>query len=202
MKFISRLIGYSALLFSFSSYSNESFDLTNQVCTQSNAKKLENVCQIPEIRKSIDNIKDDYSVVISIDQNTLYLFLNGIKVDEFKVSTGKKSTPTKDGVYFIKSKTKNPDWYFGKIKSIHPKQYYKLLEKYPNGLVPANSLDNMVIGYWIELRKLNNPDEILHFGIHGSPNKRMGEYLSSGCIRTNDLEKLVKVPNGTDVRIE
>ena len=103
-----------------------------------------------------------YCIIINTKTNKLAYYKSGKLVKEFKVATGKSSTPTPLGKSKIVNKIKNRPYYSGGI---------------PGG-DPRNPLGDRWLG--LQLRGTYGTT----YGIHGNNNaSSIGKYVSGGCIR-------------------
>ncbi len=106
-------------------------------------------------------------IIINRATNQLALFVNGQLVKVFPVATGKRSTPTPEGIFPISNKIKN-------------RPYYK--ENIPGG-DPSNPLGDRWIGLDV------NGTKGTTYAIHGNNNpSSIGKYISGGCIRMYDKD--------------
>lgn len=125
--------------------------------------------------------EDNVYLRISIRNNRLDVMLNGVSVYQFRVATGRQSSPTPVGTFRIVTKVVNP--------------YYL-----PKG-IPGGSKDNPLGTRWMGLDIGNG----YKYGIHGTSRPHsIGHAVSSGCIRMNnrDIEFLFRhIPLRTTVMI-
>ena len=128
-------------------------------------------------------VSKDYYIIINCNTNKLGYFKDGKLVKEFRVATGKKSTPTPKGKFRIVNKIKNRPYYSGGI---------------PGGS-PKNPLGDRWLGLQVGYTYGTT------YGIHGNNNESsIGKYVSGGCIRmyNSDVRWLFdQVPTGTTVII-
>ncbi|MBO9128378.1 L,D-transpeptidase [Bacillus sp. 165] len=104
-------------------------------------------------------------IIINRATNQLAFFAEGQLVRVFPVATGKRSTPTPEGIFPISNKITN-------------RPYYK--ENIPGG-DPSNPLGDRWIGLDV------NGTKGTTYAIHGNNNPySIGKYVSSGCIRMYD----------------
>ena len=126
----------------------------------------------------------EYCIIINTKTNKLAYYKSGKLVKEFKVGTGKSSTPTPLGKSKIVNKIKN-------------RPYYKY--GIPGG-DPRNPLGDRWLG--LQLRGTYGTT----YGIHGNNNSSsIGKNVSAGCIRmyNDDVRWLYdQVPIGTTVILE
>lgn len=109
-------------------------------------------------------------IIVSIPDKKLVLLEDGQIKAAFSIATGKASTPTPTGTFYIKARVANPTWYG------------------PGVVVPPGK-SNPLGTRWMGLGYKG-------YGIHGtnSPSS-IGKAASHGCIRlrTSDAEKLFKM---------
>ena len=106
--------------------------------------------------------KADHLLLINLTTNQLSFFENGNYVRTFSITTGKKHTPTPEGMFCIINKYKN-------------KEYHR--KKIPGG-APNNPLGTR----WMGLNKNE-------YGIHGTNREwSIGTRESNGCIRMYDRD--------------
>ena len=123
----------------------------------------------------------NHLLIINTKTNKMGYYVNNKLVKEFKVATGKKSTPTPTGKSKIVNKIKNRPYYSGGI---------------PGG-DPRNPLGDRWLGLHIKGTYGTT------YGIHGNNNESsIGKYVSGGCIRmyNKDIRWLFdRIPNKSDV---
>ena len=123
----------------------------------------------------------NHLLIINTKTNKMGYYVNNKLVKEFKVATGKKSTPTPTGKSKIVNKIKNRPYYSGGI---------------PGG-DPRNPLGDRWLGLHIKGTYGTT------YGIHGNNNESsIGKHVSGGCIRMHnkDIRWLFdKIPNKSDV---
>lgn len=123
----------------------------------------------------------NHLLIINTKTNKMGYYVNNKLVKEFKVATGKKSTPTPTGKSKIVNKIKNRPYYSGGI---------------PGG-DPRNPLGDRWLGLHIKGTYGTT------YGIHGNNNESsIGKHISGGCIRMHnkDVRWLFdQIPNKSDV---
>ncbi|WP_370636437.1 L,D-transpeptidase [Cohnella sp. CFH 77786] len=113
--------------------------------------------------------KEEQFIVIDNSDNVLRYYENGKLVKQFSVATGKKKTPTPEGLFTIREKIKNRPYYKEKIK----------------GGDPRNPLGDR----WLGLKVKIGNQVSYAYGIHGTNNeKSIGKYVSKGCIRMHNKD--------------
>ncbi|MCD6521392.1 L,D-transpeptidase family protein [Candidatus Calescamantes bacterium] len=134
----------------------------------------------PGMKLTVIPLKD-FSLLVDLDHNLLYLQFKGKFFKKYPIASGKDNlTPT--GNFSVVSKLKNPVWY---VKGRKP--------------IPPGSPENILGSRWIGI------DEKRGIGIHEAVNPQdIGKYVSNGCIRMlkRDVEELYDlVIKGTPVEI-
>ena len=123
-------------------------------------------------------LKEKFSIAVSIEDNTLTLYLNGRYFKRYPVGTGAYGkTPT--GESKVTDRIAQPTWWR------------------PDGTsIPYGDKDNLLGTHWLAL-------DIPRYGIHGTwEPDTIGGYESAGCIRmyNHDVEELFNlIPVGTPV---
>lgn len=125
-------------------------------------------------------------VVVNKSDKSLVLFEGTRAKETFKISIGKKESPTPSGKYEIIVRAINPSW--GGMGG-----------KYPP--VKGGAIENPLGSRWMGLSVEGTKGTT--YGIHGSNRPdTIGSVFSSGCVRmkNSDVEKLYDLlPNGTNV---
>lgn len=123
----------------------------------------------------------NHLIIINTKTNKMGYYVNNKLVKEFRVATGKKSTPTPTGKCKIVNKIKNRPYYSGGI---------------PGG-DPRNPLGDRWLGLHIKGTYGTT------YAIHGNNNESsIGKHISGGCIRMHnkDVRWLFnQIPNKSDV---
>jgi len=125
-------------------------------------------------------LKEKFSIFVSIEDNTLTVYLNGRFFKRYAVGTGAyDKTPT--GQSKVTDRIAQPTWWR------------------PDGSsIPYGDKDNLLGTHWLAL-------DIPRYGIHGTwEPDTIGGYESAGCIRmyNHDVEELFNlIPVGTPVEI-
>ena len=126
----------------------------------------------------------NHLIVINSRTNKMGYYVNNKLVKEFRVATGKKSTPTPQGKFKIVNKIKNRPYYSGGI---------------PGG-DPRNPLGDRWLGLQVGLTYGTT------YGIHGNNNESsIGKHISGGCIRMHNKEVrwlFDQIPKGSYVIIK
>ncbi|WP_278244937.1 L,D-transpeptidase family protein [[Clostridium] dakarense] len=129
----------------------------------------------------VSEAASNHLIIINTKTNKMGYYVNNKFVKEFRVATGKKSTPTPQGKSKIVNKIKNRPYYSGGI---------------PGG-DPRNPLGDRWLG--LQLKGTYGTT----YGIHGNNNESsIGKSVSGGCIRMHnkDVRWLFdQVTTGTDV---
>ena len=109
--------------------------------------------------------KQRVSLLIRKSQFQLTVLLGGVPVERFKVGLGAdESTPT--GTFTVKTRLKNPDWYFRGRK------------------IPFGDPENVIGTRWMGLDGSLAAEGI---GIHGTDDAAsVGKAVSMGCVRMRD----------------
>lgn len=116
-------------------------------------------------------------------------------IRRFQIALGAAGHATPSGVYLVKRKAINPDWYIPNSDWVDP----EWRERYaPSYIIPGGSPDNPITGAFLAL----TDDGV---GIHGTrAEDSLGTRASHGCIRasTEDARWLYRhTPAGTPVVI-
>lgn len=135
---------------------------------------------------SDDNLRASDSVYLVVNSKTNYMgyYKNGNLVKEFRVSTGKKSTPTPNGKFKIVNK--------------------KIDRPYYTGGIPGGSPNNPLGDRWMGLHV--GATYGTTYGVHGNNNENsIGKNITGGCIRMHNKEirwLYDQVPNGSYVIVD
>lgn len=111
-------------------------------------------------------------ILISKNDFTLTLLLNGRYVKQYPIATG-KDNKTPEGVFEVKNKMKEPTWYAPE-----------------GGVFPYGHKENILGSRWIGFKDKPN---LYGFGIHGTTlPETIGTASSNGCVRmlNSDVEEL------------
>lgn len=110
---------------------------------------------------------DSVYLVVNSKTNYMGYYKNGNLVKEFRVSTGKKNTPTPNGKYKIVNKIKDRPYYQGGI--------------------PGGSPNNPLGDRWMGLHVGSTYGTT--YGVHGNNNENsIGKNITGGCIRMHNKE--------------
>ncbi|RDY23283.1 L,D-transpeptidase [Romboutsia maritimum] len=141
------------------------------------------VCLILGGASGLSYADSQHLLVVNSKKNTMGHYVNKKLVKEYRVSTGRLSSPTPQGKVKIVNKIVNRPYYSGGIA----------------GGSPNNPLGNRWMGLNI------NGTHGTTYGIHGNINENsIGKNVTEGCIRmhNNEVRELYsKVPVGTEVII-
>lgn len=122
-----------------------------------------------------------FSIVVDKAQNILTLKSDGEIFKTYRVSTGKRESPTPAGAFKVVNKIVDPPWYppAGKV-------------------IPPGDPKNVLGTRWLGISKPS-------YGIHGTIDPgSIGKSVTEGCVRmkNSDVEELFAiVPEGTEVVI-